>query len=364
MTAPVVLHLSNDRKLGPELSFGRAFAALAADGRLIHVPLVPAALLDAGREAALREVRRAAQEARPDLLFVQSPGNFPWTEDDVAGLLRALGSPVVVLWEGDAWGGRKPVPSSMIYWLRHADTVFTSGLGVQAELLGRYTARAVQYVAQTVPQRLWDTGPVPPPDDALYDVMHIGNCFVRFRVLERLDGARERRRFVRSLQRLPNCRFAVHGHGWTGHGVLGPIPFDRQVEALRTARLSVSWEHCPGRDGYFSNRLPISLYAGRPHVTTRPLNTPWLPGPEQGLYLADTPDEAVGLVRELLRDDPATLHRAGIAGHNWVRTRLTNLNALRHMLSWHLDVPPPPADPWAAIAAMEAAVPSVTEVHV
>ncbi|WP_369777323.1 hypothetical protein [Streptomyces sp. R33] len=356
MSSPTVLHLTNDREPpGPGLSFGGAFRALAVDGALTHVPLAPAALLAAGRAAALAEIRRAAERARPEVLFVQTPGNFPWTEADVADLLRRLGSPIVVMWEGDPWGGRKPVLPSMEPWLRYADTVFTPGLGIQALLLGRYTRRPVRYIPQTVPHRLWDDGPVPGVDATAHDVMHIGSCFVRFGVFERIDGARERQRFVRSLQRLPGCRFAVHGHGWRGRGALGPVPFDHQVDALRTTRISANWDHFPGRDGYFSNRLPISLFAGRPHVTTRPLNTDWLPGPECGLHLVDSPAQAVDRVTELLRADPAQLHAAGLAGHTWVRTRLTETNALRHMLTRHLaSVPAPRADPWQEIAAMDA----------
>ncbi|MBC9714424.1 hypothetical protein H9Y04_17840 [Streptomyces sp. TRM66268-LWL] len=354
MTAPTVLHLTNDTHPEVHLSFGKAFRELAADGLLTHVPLAPVALLARdGREEALREIRRVAEQARPELVFVQTPGRFPWTDKDVADLLLALDAPTVVLWEGDPWGGRKALPASLVAWLRYADTVYTVGLGVQGKLLGRHTARPPRYISQTVPERLWTEDPVPHPSGAAYDVLHIGSCFVRFGLFERIDGARERVRLVRSLQRLPGCRFGVYGNGWRGPGALGPVPFDDQLTALRTARISANWDHFAGRDGYFSNRLPISLFAGRPHVTTRPLNAPWLPGPECGLHLADSPAEAVALVKELLRADPEELHTAGLAGHRWVRERLTNLNALRHMFSSHLDVPPPPADPWAAIAATD-----------
>ncbi|NGO76230.1 hypothetical protein G6045_11205 [Streptomyces sp. YC504] len=353
MTSPTVLHLTNDAQPEVHLGFGKAFGDLAADGLLTHVPAAPVALLSRGRDEALAEIHRVAEQARPELLFVRTPGRFPWTDQDVAGLLRRLGSPTVVLWEGDPWGGRKAVPASLAAWLRHADTVFTVGLGIQARVLGQHTARPVRYISQTVPERLWTDTPVPDADDVAYDVMHIGSCFVRFGVLERIDGARQRSRMVRSLQRLPGCRFAVHGNGWRGPGALGPVPFDDQVRALRSARISANWDHFAGRDGYFSNRLPISLYAGRPHVTTRPLNTPWLPGPEHGLHCVDSPAEVVDRVADLLRSDPGELHRAGLAGHDWVRTRLTNGNALRYMLGAYLDVPPPPADPWEAIAAMD-----------
>ncbi|MFC7305779.1 hypothetical protein ACFQVC_16320 [Streptomyces monticola] len=360
MTPPVVVQISNDTCYGPRLNFGRAFAELAATDALRHLPVVPLAHLANGRTRALATIRQIIQEMRPDVLFVLSPSAFPWTDENVAQLLRAAGGPTVIMWEGDAWGGRKPLAPALKAWLRRADDVFTVGMGEQARLLGRFTRQPVRYIAQTVPQRLWDTGadPVPPPAEAAHDVMHIGSCFVRLGVLERLDGARERQRLVRALQQLPDCRFAVHGPGWRGPGALGPVPFDDQLGALRTARITANWDHFQGRPGYVSNRLPISLYAGRPHVTTRPPETDWLPGTEHGLHLVDSVDEAVDRVRTLLRGDPDELHTAGLAGHEWVRGRLTELNALRYMLSSHVNVAPPPADPWAAIGAMDALVPA------
>jgi sugar phosphate isomerase/epimerase len=361
MTAPVVLHLSNERALGPELGFGGDFRDLASDALVSYVPVAPLALLAQGREQALREVARIGEEARPDLVFLQSPNNFPWSSEDVTRLLRRLGSPPVIYWEGDPWGGRKPLSESSRAWLRYADTVFSVGLGAQAALLGRYTRHPVRYICHTVPAHLSAPEPVPPMGQAVHDVVHIGGCHMRFGLFEGVDGARERRRLVRRLCRLPDCRVAVYGPGWRGPNALGPLPFTEQVHALRRSRLSASWEHFRDRYGYFSDRLPISLYAGRPHVTCRPPGVTWLPGPEQGLHLVDSIDEAMARVRDLVRIDPAELYATGLAANRWVRSRLTSLNALRHMLRSHLAVlPPPPADPWEAIAAMDGLVPSAS----
>lgn len=353
MAPPVVLHLSNERSLGPDLGFGSDFGELAAGALLSHVPVTALARLAQGKEQALRDLTRIALRARPDLIFLQSPHTFPWSDADVTGLLRRLGSPPVIYWEGDLWGGRKALTESSKAWLRRADTVFSVALGAQAEILGRHTRRPVRYVCHVVPAHVGVPGPVPPIGRAVHDVMHIGGCHMRLRLFEGVDGARERRRLVRGLCRLPDHRVAVHGPGWRGPNALGPVPYSEQVPALRRARVSAGWEHFRDRHGYFSDRLPISLFAGRPHVTCRPPGVTWLPGPDQGLHLVDTVDEAVARVRDLLRADPAELHATGLAAHEWVRSRLTTLNALRHMLRSHLAVPPPPADPWEAIADMD-----------
>ncbi|MFD0527463.1 hypothetical protein ACFQ1I_09820 [Kitasatospora arboriphila] len=142
----------------------------------------------------------------------------------------------------------------------------------------------------------------------------------------------------------------MYGRGWRGHGARGLLPFAEQVPALQRSRISAGTSHYPDYPGNFSDRLPISLYAGRVHVTCRIPGAEWLPGPEAGLFLADTPRGAARLVRELLREDPAALHEAGLRGHRWVVERLTDEHALRHMLGHHIPLPPPPADPWQAVA--------------
>ncbi|WP_329119646.1 glycosyltransferase family protein [Streptomyces sp. NBC_01465] len=361
---PTVLHLSNDRTEGPHLSFGPAFASLAAQGALHHVPAVPLALLHQGREHALRDLTRIAAATRPTVLLVQSPGAFPWTPQDVAALVRAAGSPYTVLWEGDAWGGRKPLPPATAAWLAHCDAVFSVATGEQATLFARHTSAPVRYIPQTVPDRLRTDEPVPPLESAAYDAVHIGGSYVRFGLLERIDDALDRRRAITAVRRLPGVRTAVHGAGWRGPGAHGPLPFEHQVRTIRTARLSVNWDHFRRYAGFCSNRLPISLYAGRVHITSRVLDAPWLPGPEAGLHQVETPSEVADRVRELLSWDPALLHRAGLAAHDWVRDRLTNENALRHMLGPSLGLTPTAAEPWRTLAAAEAPAPHTTGARV
>ncbi|MEV3853941.1 hypothetical protein AB0J38_06395 [Streptomyces sp. NPDC050095] len=346
---PVVLHLTNDLDTS---GFARGFDALRAEGALRHVPLSPPALLRDGatKEEALRTLTRRAREAAPDLVLVRSPHGFPWDHADVAAFLKALGSPPVVQWEGDAWGGRKPLTDRTAAWLRHADSVFSVALGEQAALFGEFTREPVRYVPNTLPDRLRTPDPVPPLADARYDAVHIGGCYVRFGVLERVDDARKRRNAVRRVLRLHGVRTVVHGPGWRGRSALGPLPFDQQVAAVREARLSFDSGHFLRHPGYTSNRMAIGLYAGRPLVTSRIHGASWLPGPALGLHQADSPKGIAATVRALLRDDPDTLHAAGLAGHRWVRDRLGNEQALRHMLGAHLPVAPPPADPWQAFA--------------
>ncbi|TKA11620.1 glycosyltransferase family protein [Actinacidiphila oryziradicis] len=338
------------------MEFARAFARLAADGLLVHVPVAAQALLrETDRETALHIMRRTARKVAPDLVFVQSPHGFPWTAEVVGALLGDIGSPPVVYWEGDAWGGRKQLNASSAAWLSHADHVFSVAIGEQAALLGRYARAAVRYVPNVLPSHLMDADgeSVPEPGQATLDVALIGSCYVRFGILERVDGAGERHRLTRRLCSLPNCRVALYGHGWRGPAAQGPVAYNRQPAALRNARISVGWDHYRRYTGYFSDRLPISMYAGRVHVSSRPPEAAWLPDRDSGLHLVDSPAEAVDRVRELLLGDPRELHAAGLRAHRWVRDRLTDLHALQYMLGGELSaLPTPPKDPWLAVSEL------------
>ncbi|WP_328907685.1 hypothetical protein OG230_34440 [Streptomyces sp. NBC_00234] len=342
MTRPLVLQIANEPVLEPSSRFVRVFGRLAADGLLRHAVVSPLALLGGGREAALRQLHAEVGELRPAAVFVQTPGAFPWTDDDVRALLALLGDPPVVFWEGDAWGGHKQLTPGSVAWLEAAARVYSVALGPQAALLRRRSHASVRYVPHVLPLSFDDT-PAPPLGEAFDDVVAMGNCYVRFGCWGGVEGSLDRSRMVRGLLRLPGCRFAVYGARWRGRGARGPAPFPRQVEVLRQGRITAGWDHYTEYPGYFSDRLPIALSAGRPHVTSRQPGLDWLPGPRTGLHLAATPAEAVSIVRRLLAADDDDLH-----GHAWVRERLTDQEALLHMLGGLVTPPSPPADPWHA----------------
>ena len=66
---------------------------------------------------------------------------------------------------------------------------------------------------------------------------------------------------------------------------------------LQRSRLTACINHYPDYPGNFSDRLAISLYAGRVHVTNRTPGAHWLPGPDHGLHFAETPARAVALYK-------------------------------------------------------------------
>ncbi|MFD1660315.1 hypothetical protein ACFSL4_19430 [Streptomyces caeni] len=355
MSPPVVLHLSNEPKLTPCSGFVGAFRRLQADGRLRHTATAPRAdMARGGREAVFTAVKRAIADAVPDVVLVQCPQGYPFGHDDVDRLLRLLGGPRVVCWEGDAWGGNKRLPQSTLAWLHRADAVFTVAGGAQLTMLRAAARGTVHYVPNTFPLDLFpeQDRPAPPGDGAHFDVVTIGNNMVRAGLVQRVPGAWDRTRLVRGLRRL-GCRLGVFGAGWRGPHACGPLPFKDQLAVVQDARLSVGWNHYGHYPGSFSNRLPICAAAGRVHVGQGGSGREWLPGPQDGLHLVLTPAEAVARVRDLLTVKQEELDQAGQRLRHWIHTRLTDVQSLQFMLGGFAPMPRPPDDPWLKIAAWE-----------
>jgi hypothetical protein len=123
--------------------------------------------------------------------------------------------------------------------------------------------------------------------------------------------------------------------------------------------VSANWDHWPRMSDYSSDRLPISLISGRPHVTTRHTGCEWLPGEDEGLLQELSPKLVHDRVRNLLELDPVVTYRMGVEAHSWARYRMSHREAARYILNQVLDeVTPPPNDPWAVLSGPWAGGPS------
>ncbi|MBC9714421.1 hypothetical protein H9Y04_17825 [Streptomyces sp. TRM66268-LWL] len=334
---PLVLQISNDvRDDGADNSFVRAFAALAAEGLVRHRYLAPAVtLLDLAGVAAME---------RPDLVLVQSPQSRAWTRPQVDEVLRLLGDPPLVVWEGDAWGGWLKRPrESNLHWMRRAAAVFSAAGGEQLDLLHRATGAPAYYAPNVAPLRF--AADTADPGPAGREVAFLGTRRT-FLGVELLPDDRGRLALVRLLDRMDGCDLAVYGRSWRGRYARGPVPYGEQLTAMRRALVTAGWNRYRRYDGYASDRLPIALCAGRVHVTSREADLDWLPGPEDGLHRLDTPREAADRVRELLTADPRELLAQAARARSWAVRHLTETQFLRHLLAPFLPVAAPRGGPW------------------
>ena len=231
--------------------------------------------------------------------------------------------------------------------LRHASLKFGYS--------GRAGARDVRFIPNTYCHvQFADAESADPREDGhiKYDAVLIGSRLAHFGLISRMPGAAGRASLVRRLER-GDRRLAVYGVGWKGKVAMSPVPYNRQIEAIREGLMSVNWDHFPRYESYASDRLPTSLLAGRVHVTTAHPGLEWLPGADTGLFLEPTVSAVVRRVDELRSRPADEVIELGAAAHSWVKKRLSAREAARFMLgvvdeSFLAGLPP---EPWHRFVA-------------
>jgi hypothetical protein len=355
-----LLMISN--QVGPDwyASFGETFKGMVAGGELEAFEQVfPKITTKArGHGESLDELVTAAERFQPTTVLVATPNGFGHEPAWVGRFLATAGDPAVIYFEGDPWGGLggwgKPIDRDMASWFSAADVVFSVAREPHFSLFRKKGARDVRYIPQTYCSVTLREAERTPPDverEPEYDVVAIGSNLTRWGRVSRIPGGVKRVKTMRGLQRRPGLRLALYGLGWSGPGVKGPVTYDRQTAVIREGLMSVIWDHFPRHEGYSSDRLPISLLAGRVHVTTAHPRMEWLPGERIGVFQEPTPAAVVERVEALNSGDAGEIMELGLAGHRWVRDRLSHRQAARFMLG---AVEPSlletlPEDPWRTL---------------
>jgi hypothetical protein len=300
-------------------------------------------------DQTFRVVLDRIQSSHHDVVIIWTPGGFPNTPTQFDQLEEALGSRPLLYWEGDPWGKGKPITKQMNRWLRRADIVFSTGGSSQAQLYMAAGAKRVLHIVNTYCHLKFaeaETNAPSPVTDS--GVVVIGSNLARIPYLTGVPGSVGRRQLVSRLRNDRSLGLRLFGAGWPKGWSVGQIAYARQTNELRKARVSANWDHWPRTPEYSSDRLPISLIAGRPHVTTQHPGGEWLPGEDEGLFQEPSPRLVHDRVRRLLDLDPSVTYQMGVAAHSWARHRVSHREAARYVLCQVLDgVTPPPADPWA-----------------
>jgi hypothetical protein len=298
-----LLYLPDEERLGVQVGPRRAFEVLIRDGRLAayqafapHYEAAVSSPIDASaRLLAL------ASSFQPTIILWSHPSNFPVTSELVARLRSLESAPTIVLQDMDGWGiVRKRLTASTRLLAKEADLVYLSGTGSLARVFRLAGAARIRYAFDGSDGERFGT-PWSPTAQREHDVVMIANRS-RGRVPgSALPGAWHRERLATLLERQYGSRFALYGDGWKGHpSWKGLLAFDDQGEANRSAWVSVGWDHFPAIANYTSNRVPISLASGIPHVTHYRPGFELIYPPGSGLYWSKTVRSVAEIVAVLL----------------------------------------------------------------
>lgn len=280
----------------------RAFECLNKNGRIDELQVI-SFLQESARlgsdEAASREIINRVRAFGPDILVWQHVSRFQVDIQFARSLRNAAPHSLLVYHEGDAYSSlHKRMTPSMLALISTFDVVFQVALGPMQRLTERAGGKLVNWIpstfdAERFPGLRADDGPS-------IDVVMIGNLVRKVPHLWELPGSADRYLLAQRLTNILGNRFAIYGMGWDLPTSRGPLRYDMQHEVLSRCRVSVGWDHFPGHSYYFSDRLPIALAAGVPHVNG------YHPGYEHlfrdcpGLFSAKTVGEAVDATLYLL----------------------------------------------------------------
>lgn len=343
MPARVLLITNHDRDAGCPGAIA-AVRELVGTAELAGMQYIHAG--ESPETSAERDSRvvRAVAESSADVILVLSLKD---AVKDLDGVEKALAGRPVLYWEGDPWGRGKRMPEAMRQWLSLSRITFSVGGEPQSGLLRAAGAADVRFIPHTYDHVLfaecekrfsWTPAPT--------RVGFLGSNLMRAPLVSGLPGSWQRFDLIRQLRGSLHD-FALAGPGWPPGWSRGAIPFSDQVTFLQGCQLLVAWDHYPRTTDYTSDRLAISMVAGRTQVSTRHPGMGWAPSQEQGVFLVPDVAAALAVSRQCLALGDDELRELGRRAHEWARVRMSHRNAFRYMLSHQLaEVAVPDCAPW------------------
>jgi hypothetical protein len=331
-----LLFVAQEALPGQQVGPRQALARMLATGEISALsifPLLWEATQRGSPGAALDALFTLAQNSKADLILWQGVGGFPVGEDYLRRLKDSVSARYLAYQDGDAWGGfHKPLSPAMKAMARTADLVFLVGLGPLADVFRRAGAKRVLHCS------LWaDTirfgKPWSSTAERQFDAVMIGNLVTsRIPFHYGLPGAKRRFEAARKLGASLGSRFAVFGSGWPSLPfVQGPVPYDQQEVINRKAWVTAGWDHYDRTPYYFSDRVPIALLSGVPHVTNYQPGYEHIFPRDSGIFFARSPDEMVDVVVELLSRPPSERIDLGMRARRLAEDRLLATNVFGGM---------------------------------
>lgn len=314
---PRIAYLPNERVEGDQIGPRVALQSLVDDktvNAVLVLSLVPLGQQLGGRKLALRQLHRELAAFAPTAVLVSHPAGSGIDGGDLRAIRGLPSRPVIGYLEMDPYARvRHDLPPEARACADNADIVWTCGTGSFQRLMREQGSREIRYSGHRKDESRFPAL-TDPAASRSFAIVSIANRNRPRLPWHRLPGARQRERLMIALSRKYGQRFGLFGRGWEELASnQGPCAYNQQPEILRRGLISVNWDHFPREPQYFSDRLPISLSAGIPHITT------WHPGfgsvfPDaaaHGLFLEDSISSVMRRVHILLERPTAELEAMG-----------------------------------------------------
>jgi len=266
-----------------------------------------------GIENGLARCLEIADAFQPDLIIIFHIAKFHISGNLLKTLKNLKSKPLLAYDEGDMYGSfAKPITRSMKTILKHADVVSIRGLGRFYKSISKYNQN-IFYMPHHSDIARFDKKP-----HVLryrkHEVVMIGNRVDPgpYGFLRRLPGAKDRARLVKAMGSAFRDNFLLYGDGWEDYyGNQGPLDFQKQLDVYRDSWITIAYEHYPEIPYYFSNRLPLALLAGSIYICHYHKGYDHIFQNCDFIFLFDSKDEAVDVVKYVLSLDRADLYDRG-----------------------------------------------------
>lgn len=291
-------------QVGPRMAFEKLYAEGVFSAYQAYSYLVRNKFL-VDHQTALQEFLKIAEDFRPDVIFIQHPGTeYPMERSFLQRLKAISGNAKLVLFEADPYGRIiKRMGATLKAVIAETDLCFLVGTGTVADMAHAAGAKKIRFAPHSYDSKRFGT-PWQPPVSRRFDAVMIANltCLKRIPWLF-LPGGRKRKQTALALHHHLGERFAVYGsgQGWQGQAFCkGEIDFSKQDQIIRDAWMSVNWGQFDEIAMYASDRLPISLACGVPHVTNYQTGYEHVFNNIPGLFVIKSPREAVDVATYIL----------------------------------------------------------------
>ena len=307
--------------------------------------------------SAQQRVLHAAKRTDYDVVVIWTPGAFPTTESQFTEIIEAINQRPILYWEGDAWGRageKKPVTKQMSWWMTHSEIVFSTVSEPHFSIFKELGARSIRHISNTYCHFKFRKEerypPIPYPLNDEVDFSIIASNTARIPGVTGTPGALRRWELITRVHFNSKYSNRIYGSNWPRGWSEGPLAYELQGQEIRKSQVNLNWDNFGGYEDYASDRLPIALLAGRPHVTTKHPGMLWLPSENIGLYQEKSPKTVLNRGEELLNLDPKIRFKLGLDAHKWVVNRLSHREAARYIMSsFYEHIKKPPADPWGKL---------------
>lgn len=341
-----LLVLANDTVAAPAPGMRDGYELLHRSGELEHLQIL------SWRDDPRSLVLDALAADTWDTLMIWSPRTYPNSQAEEQEIDARVAGRTILVWEGDHWNSHRIAPAAKNFWLPRAAHVFNSA---GEPSIGRYLLAGAGRVQTTI--SAYDhlqfaqhelSGP-PPVQGLPTATMIASNPSSWPRRLAR-PGAYARMRLASRLRHAHGSAFYLYGGGWPKGWSRGSVQFADQLGTLRAHSVSAIWDHYASIPNAVSNRLAISMLAGRPHVMSSHPGADWLGMMTPGVFMEPTVQGAAARVGQLLSAPTEELAQLGESAFEWARYRLDQRSLVRFITSTvsdeigRLDV-----EPWATL---------------